>query len=143
MPTCAKTQKRSDNIFLLKLHTFVSMYCLFYAGQTLQYLQFLGSILCVFVGLPFQGCSIPNFGLQKLNRAAIQRRGSILAWIVILSFYGVDTIAIDLSLSALISWFMKSIIGFLSNSNLHAIISILLIINLHYHRRRRFCHVGD
>jgi hypothetical protein len=30
---------------------------------------------------------------------AIQRRGSILAWIVILSVYGADTIAIDLSLS--------------------------------------------
>jgi hypothetical protein len=39
--------------------------------------------------------------------AAIQRRGSILAWIVILSAYGADTIAIDLSLVALISWFMK------------------------------------
>ncbi len=35
--------------------------------------------------------------------AAIQRRGSILAWTVILSVYGADTIAIDLSLSALIS----------------------------------------
>jgi hypothetical protein len=30
-------------------------------------------------------------GIQ--NRAAIQRRGSILAWIVILSVYGADTIA--------------------------------------------------
>jgi hypothetical protein len=36
-------------------------------------------------------------------RADIQRRGSILAWIVILSVNGTDTIAIDLSLSALIS----------------------------------------
>jgi hypothetical protein len=44
--------------------------------------------------------------------AAIQRRGSILEWIIILSVYGADTIAIDLSLSALISWFMKSIIEF-------------------------------
>ncbi len=38
--------------------------------------------------------------------AAIQRRGhigSILAWTVILSVYGTDTIAIDLSLSARIS----------------------------------------
>jgi hypothetical protein len=35
-------------------------------------------------------------------RAHIQIRGSILAWIVILSVYGADTIAIDLSLSALI-----------------------------------------
>jgi hypothetical protein len=35
--------------------------------------------------------------------AAIQRRGSILAWTVILSVYGAVTIAIDLSLSALIS----------------------------------------
>jgi hypothetical protein len=34
----------------------------------------------------------------------LQRRGSILAWsAVILSVHGVDTIAIDLSLSALIS----------------------------------------
>jgi hypothetical protein len=37
------------------------------------------------------------------SRADIQRRGAILAWIVILSVYGADTIAIDLSLSALIS----------------------------------------
>ncbi len=35
--------------------------------------------------------------------ADIQRRGPILAWVVILSAYGADTIAIDLSLSALIS----------------------------------------
>ncbi len=42
------------------------------------------------------------------RRAAIQRQGSILPWIVILSVYGTDTIATDLSLSALISWFMKS-----------------------------------
>ncbi len=63
---------------------------------------------------------------------AIQRRGSMLAWIVILSVYGADTIAIDLSLSALISWFMKSIIGVLNNSNLHAIISTLLITNLQW-----------
>jgi hypothetical protein len=35
--------------------------------------------------------------------ADIQRRGPILAWIVILSLYGADTIGIDLSLSALIS----------------------------------------
>jgi hypothetical protein len=38
---------------------------------------------------------------------AIQRRGSILAWIVIFSVYGADTIEIDLSLSSLISRFMK------------------------------------
>jgi hypothetical protein len=37
------------------------------------------------------------------NWADIQRRGSILEWMVILSVYGADTIAIDLSLSALIS----------------------------------------
>jgi hypothetical protein len=37
------------------------------------------------------------------DRAVIQRRGSILSWSVILSVYGADTIAIDLSLSALIS----------------------------------------
>ncbi len=37
------------------------------------------------------------------SRADIQRLGTILAWIVILSVYGADTIAIDLSLSALIS----------------------------------------
>jgi hypothetical protein len=35
--------------------------------------------------------------------AAIQKRGSILEWIVILSVYDADTIAFDLSLSALIS----------------------------------------
>ncbi len=68
--------------------------------------------------------------------ADIQRRGSILAWIVILSVYGADTIAevelFDLSLSSLISWFMKSSIGFLNNSNLHAIISTSLTINLQW-----------
>jgi hypothetical protein len=41
--------------------------------------------------------------LLFMARAAIQRRGSILSWIVILSVYGAVTIAIDLSLSALIS----------------------------------------
>ncbi len=54
-------------------------------------------------------------------RAAIQRRRPILAWTVILSVYGTDTIAIDLSLSALISWFMKLIVVFLNNSDLHSI----------------------
>ncbi len=62
------------------------------------------------------------------SRADIQRRGTILAWIVILSVYGADKIAIDLSLSALISLFMKYI-GVLNNPNLHAIICTLLIIN--------------
>ncbi len=71
-------------------------------------------------------------------RANIQRRGSILVWIVILSIYGADTIAIDLSLSALIAWFMKSITGFLNDSNLHAIISILLIINLQWVKKIYF-----
>jgi hypothetical protein len=37
------------------------------------------------------------------NRADIQRWGFILAWTVILSVYGADTIAIDLSLSVLIT----------------------------------------
>jgi hypothetical protein len=40
---------------------------------------------------------------SQAARAAIQRRGSILSWTLILSVYGADTIAIDLSLSALIS----------------------------------------
>jgi hypothetical protein len=35
--------------------------------------------------------------------AAIQRRGFILAWTVVLSVHGADTIALDLSLSELIS----------------------------------------
>jgi hypothetical protein len=46
---------------------------------------------------------LPRFENFAFPRAYIQRRGSILAWIVILSVYGADTIAIDLSLSALIS----------------------------------------
>ncbi len=70
--------------------------------------------------------------------ADIQRQGSILARIVILSVCGADTIAIDLSLSTPISWFMKSIIGFLNNSNLHAIISTLLIINLKWVKKIYF-----
>jgi hypothetical protein len=37
------------------------------------------------------------------HRADIQRQSSVLAWIVFLSVYGADTIAIDLSLSVLIS----------------------------------------
>jgi hypothetical protein len=63
-------------------------------------------------------CTYPNINLNillwfsshrkpvnliVLNWAAIQRRGSILAWTVILSVYGADTIEIDISLSALIS----------------------------------------
>ncbi len=75
--------------------------------------------------------NVQGFHLGLWPGLLFSRRGSILAWIVILSVYGADTIAIDLSLAALISWFMKSIIGFLNNSNLHAIFSPLLIINLH------------
>ncbi len=60
----------------------------------------------------------------------IQRWGSILVWIVTLSVCGAYQIAIDLSLSALISWFIKYC-GFLNNSTWNAIISTLLIINLH------------
>jgi hypothetical protein len=40
---------------------------------------------------------------KKLLWAAVKRRGSILAWTVILSVYGADTIAIDLYLPALFS----------------------------------------
>jgi hypothetical protein len=43
------------------------------------------------------------YNCRTRQQAAIQRRGSILAWMGILSVYGADTIAIDLSLSALIS----------------------------------------
>ncbi len=57
---------------------------------------------------------------------------------VILSVYGADTIAIDLSFSALISWFQKSIIGVLNNSNRHAIIPTLLIINLQLVKKNNF-----
>ncbi len=46
-------------------------------------------------------CSKCQVICNKTNRAAIQ--GSILALMVNLSVYGADTIAIDLSLSALIS----------------------------------------
>ncbi len=51
------------------------------------------SFAFVSISLPLLGCN--------------QIRGSILSWSVIFSVYGADTIAIDLSLSALISWFMK------------------------------------
>jgi hypothetical protein len=47
--------------------------------------------------------AVHKLQVELNNRAAIQRRGSKLAWVVILSVYGADTIAIDLSLSALIS----------------------------------------
>ncbi len=45
----------------------------------------------------------PTWVAFLLSRADIQRRGAKLAWMTILSVYGADTIAIDLSLSALIS----------------------------------------
>ncbi len=45
---------------------------------------------------------------------------------------------IDLSLSALISWFVNSSTGFLNNSNLHAIISSSLIINLQWVKKFYF-----
>jgi hypothetical protein len=71
------------------------------------------------------GSARPTAQTRKMNRsamaaqtattrAAIQGWGSILAWTVILSVYGADTIATHLSLSALISWFMKLIIGVLT-----------------------------
>jgi hypothetical protein len=67
--------------------------------------------------------------------AFIQRQDSILAWSVILSVHDADPIA---EVKLLISPFfcadfliMKSITGVLNNSNLHAIISTSLIINLH------------
>ncbi len=47
---------------------------------------------------------------------------------------------IDLTL---ISWFMKSIIGVLNNSNLHAIISTLLLINLHWFKKSYFAVVEE
>ncbi len=63
--------------------------------------------------------------------AAIQRQGSILSWIVSLSVYGANTIAIDLPFCAdLLIYEINCWI--LNNSNLHAIISTLLIINLHW-----------
>ncbi len=45
---------------------------------------------------------------------------------------------IDLWLSALISWIMKSIIGCLINCNLHTIISTLLVIKLHWVKKIYF-----
>jgi hypothetical protein len=41
--------------------------------------------------------------IKVMSCAYIQRWGSILAWIVILSVYDAETIDIDISLSALIS----------------------------------------
>ncbi len=56
--------------------------------------------------------NVQEFHLGLWPGLLFSRRGSILAWIVILSVYGADTIAIDLSIAGLIFWFMKSIIGF-------------------------------
>ncbi len=50
---------------------------------------------------------------------------------------------IDLSLSVLISWFIKSIIGFFNNSNLHAIISTPLIINLQWVQKNYFALLDE
>jgi hypothetical protein len=41
---------------------------------------------------------------HSISRADIQRRGSILAWIVILTVYGADTIA---EVKLLISYFLR------------------------------------
>jgi hypothetical protein len=64
----------------------------------------------------------------------IQRQDSKLALSVILSVDGADPIAeVKLSISPFFCadlWIMKSIMGFLNNSNLHAITSTSLIINL-------------
>jgi hypothetical protein len=66
-----------------------------------------------YMGDPSYSCSIwweggggggqVYFPFCVAHTTDIQRRGAILAWIVIVSVYGADTIAIDLSLSALIS----------------------------------------
>ncbi len=50
--------------------------------------------------------SIP-VSLKKHMQGCYSEKGFHIAWTVILSVYGTDTIAIDLSLFALISWFMK------------------------------------
>ncbi len=69
--------------------------------------------------------------------ADIQRRGSILAWIIILSVYGADTIA---EVELLISPFLRRALdfGFLNNSNLHAITFTSLIINLQWVKKIYF-----
>ncbi len=51
--------------------------------------------------------------------------------------YNCRSQVIDLSLSVLISWFLKSIIGVLNSSNWHAIISTSLIVNFQW--KKLFC----
>ncbi len=97
------------------------IFCIKYAEMLIIYIVYMYTNVIAF--------SILSHGLGRC---------SILAWIVIVSVYGTDTIAIDLSLSTRISWFMKSIIGFLNDYNLHAIISTLLIINLHWDKKNYF-----
>jgi hypothetical protein len=67
-------------------------------------------ISLVFLAIPdlptFVGATkqLPRFAYcQELFRADIQRQGSIMAWIVIFSIYGADTITKVKLLSALIS----------------------------------------
>ncbi len=74
--------------------------------------------------------------------ADIQRQGSILAWdhnfVCLWCRHNCRSQVIDRSLSSLISWFRKSSIGFLNNSNLHAIISTSLTINLQWVKKVYF-----
>jgi hypothetical protein len=97
------------------------LFLLLYAQKhTVQYAHFVSHLKRELTLLPLH--DMPT--LFPINWAAIQRRGSKLAWIIILYVYGADTIAE-------VKLFMKSINGFLNNFNFHAIISTLLIINLH------------
>ncbi len=83
---------------------------------------------------------LPNrsFFYKKKCRADIQRQCSILTWIAILSVYGADTIAeVLLSIFPFLRWSLDLWNQLLSfyNSKLHATISTLLIINLHWFKK--------
>jgi hypothetical protein len=76
----------------------------------------------------------------------IHRRDCILTWSVILSVHGADPIAeVKLLISPFLRWslIMKSIIEFLNNSNIHAIVSTSLIINLHWLKKIYFAVLED
>jgi hypothetical protein len=74
--------------------------------------------------------------------AYIQRRDCILAWSVILSVHGADPIAeVKVLISAFLRWSLdlwNQLLGFLNNSNLHAIISTSLTIHILYIESKQF-----
>jgi hypothetical protein len=95
--TCVSAGNRTRVAYVAGKHSSKELF------EQLLYLL-LGTTICagILTLLWSQGFS-PRHSVNNLYHGCYSETGSILSWSVILSVYDADTIAIDLSLSALIS----------------------------------------